>query len=75
MVAAWRQLSGYQHGRIYASLGGAHLSREFQLPGGTAARVTINDQDLTLATQHAALMLLWAVETHIARTTTEAPSQ
>jgi hypothetical protein len=74
MVAAWRQLSGYQHGRIYAILGGAHLSREFEIPGGAVARVTINDQDFTLAIQHA-LMLLRAVETYIARTTTESPPQ
>jgi hypothetical protein len=69
-VAAWRQLSGYQHGRISAIVSGSDLSREFEIPGGALVRVTINDQDFTLAMQHAGLMQLWAVETYIARTIT-----
>jgi hypothetical protein len=62
---------------------GAHLRHSWRrsyiprilIPGGTASRVTINDQDLMLTMQHEAPMLLWAVETYIARTTTEAPPQ
>jgi hypothetical protein len=72
-VAAWRQLSGYQHGHVYALVGGSDLSREFEIPGGALVRVTMRDQDFTLAMQHAALMQLWAVETYIARTTMQSP--
>jgi hypothetical protein len=70
-VAAWRRLSGYQHGHIYAIAGGSDLSTEFEIPGGALVRVTMSDQDFTLAMQHAALMQLWAVETYIARTITQ----
>jgi hypothetical protein len=70
-VAAWRRLSGCQHGHVYAIVGGSDLSREFEIPGGALVRVTISDQDFTLAMQHAALMQLWAVETYIARTITQ----
>jgi hypothetical protein len=70
-VAAWRQLSGYQHGHIYAIVGGSDVSREFDIPGGAHVRVTIKDQDFGLAMQHAALMQLWAVEQYIARTITQ----
>jgi hypothetical protein len=70
-VAAWRQLSGYQHGRMYAIVGGSDLSHEFEIPGGALVRVTMSDQDFTLAMQHAGLMQLWAVETYIARTITQ----
>jgi hypothetical protein len=31
-VAAWRRLSGYQHGYVYAIVGGSDLSREFEIP-------------------------------------------
>jgi hypothetical protein len=70
-VAAWRQLSGFQHGRVYAIVGGSDVSREFEIPGGAVVRVTIKDQDFTLAMQHAGLMLRWAAETYIARTITQ----
>jgi hypothetical protein len=70
-VAAWRQLSGYQHGHIYAIVGGSDVSREFDIPGGAHVRVTIKDQDFGLAMQHAGLMQLWAMETYIARTITQ----
>jgi hypothetical protein len=70
-VAAWRQLSGYQHGHIYAIVGGSDVSREFDIPGGAHVRVTMKDQDFGLAMQHAGLMQLWAVQTYIARTTTQ----
>jgi hypothetical protein len=70
-VAAWRQLSGFQHGHVYAIVGGSDVSREFEIPGGALVRVTIKDQDFTLAMQHAGLMQLWALETYIARTITQ----
>ena len=72
MVAAWKQLSGYQHGHVYAVVAGADRSAEVKIPGGVIARMTVNDQHFTLALQHAALMQLWAVDTFIRRTTTRA---
>jgi hypothetical protein len=70
-VAAWRQLSGFQHGHVYAIVGGSAVSREFEIPGGALVRVTMRDQDFGIAMQQAALMQLWAVETYIARTITQ----
>jgi hypothetical protein len=70
-VAAWKQLSGYQHGHIYAIVGGSDVSREFEVPGGAHIRVTMRDQNFGIAMQQAALMQLWAVETYIARTITQ----
>jgi hypothetical protein len=70
-VAAWKQLSGFQHGHIYAIVGGSAVSREFEIPGGAHVRVTMRDQDFGIAMQQAALMQLWAVETYIARTITQ----
>jgi hypothetical protein len=70
-VAAWKQLSGFQHGLMYAIVGGSAVSREFEIPGGALVRVTMRDQDFGIAMQQAALMQLWAVDTYVARTITQ----
>jgi hypothetical protein len=59
MVAGWKQLSGYQHGHVYAVVAGADRSMELEIPGGYVVRVTVNDQHFVIAMQTAALMQLW----------------
>jgi hypothetical protein len=73
LVAAWRQLSGYQHGHMYAAVAGANLSVKLEIPGGVIAWMTIDDEQFGLAMQHAALMQMWAVHAYIGRTITQAP--
>ena len=65
LVAAWRQLSGYQHGHMYAAVAGANLSVKVEIPGGVIAWMTIDDRQFALAMQHAALMQMWAVHAYV----------
>ena len=67
LVANWRQLSGYQHGLMWAILRGSTRSLETRIPGGIIARLTVDDGSINSALQTAGLMLIWAVDTYLRR--------
>lgn len=66
-MAAWRQLSGYQHGLMYAILRGSTQGVAVNIPGGSHVRLTVDDTALSLSLQVAALMQMWAIGTYTRR--------
>lgn len=67
ILAAWRQLSGYQHGHVYAVLSGSSHEVVANISGGVTGRVTIDDSAFGTSLQVPALMQVWAMSAYIGR--------
>lgn len=67
LQANWRQLSGYQHGLMWAILRGSARSVETKIPGGMNVRLTVADSAMNTALQSSGLMLTWAIDTFLRR--------
>ena len=68
MVAEWRKLSGYQHGKAWPTVLGSVKTEKVRIPGGERALVTASDDAIMMATGWASVVLLAAVELTIRRT-------
>lgn len=68
VLLAWRQLSGVQHGLMYASLRSNDRLGEVKIPGGYEVTLVTDDEYLTLACQVSGLAQVWAMSTYIERT-------
>lgn len=47
--STWRMLSGYEHGLMYAALGGSTQSAEVHIPGGKSVQLVISDDAIVNA--------------------------
>lgn len=66
--AAWRQLSGVQHGLQYATLRSGELLRQVPIPGGSEMVLVADDDWLLTACRVSALAQVWAMSTYLRRT-------
>ena len=60
LEAAWRLLSGYEHGLGWASLRGSNATVRAEIPGGVDALLVINDAEFVNAAKSAYLLLITA---------------
>lgn len=67
VVAEWRRLSGYQHGKAWSVALGSDQTFLAKVPGGQAVHVVASDSSISLATGLTALVLLEALSLYIDR--------
>ncbi|MFC6358571.1 hypothetical protein [Luteococcus peritonei] len=66
----WRELSGVMHGDMGATLGLTDKAYRLDIPGGSTAVVSLNDDAFVTACYASALMQLTAMNLYIQRSTT-----
>lgn len=58
LVATWRQLSGFEHGRTWALLSGSEHTVTAHLPGGADMHVVVKDEAFVSAAKATYFLLL-----------------
>lgn len=67
VVAEWRRLSGYQHGKVWSVALGSDQTFLAKIPGGQAVHLVASDSSISLATGLTALVFMEALTFYIDR--------
>lgn len=67
IVAEWRRLSGYQHGKVWSVALGSDQTFVSKIPGGQTVHLVASDSSISLATGLTALVFMEALGLYIDR--------
>lgn len=67
VVAEWRRLSGYQHGKTWSVCLGSDQTFLFKIPGGQTVHLVASDSSISLATSLTSLVFMEALKLYIDR--------